>query len=144
MKKLNLIFITVAILCVCLSSCGATTSNISSIEKVENYIEGKTFTATPTGSGQLWYKVSFSNGRYTFWTAHPTSGSWGSPKGSGSVDVSTRRYVDTGQQYFYVRLETESILFCTQFIISDLSFVNCNAYDSSDRAKASVGNKNPW
>jgi len=154
MKKFNLFFVLAIIIVISVgfSSCGGGSGNsnrgvspssISSAEEAKNYIEGKTFTATP--SGNMWYKVSFSNGSYTLWTALPQSGHWGDPQSKGSCSVKENRFADNGQKYYYVRLSnSDSVFDCVQFIITDLSFVNCYAQNMSDRAKASVGDKNPW
>lgn len=143
-------------LCLNLSSCGGGSggsgvnpSNISSIEEAKSYIDGKTFIATPSGEREMWYKASFSGNSFTLWTSTPTAGSWGSPRFTGNYTIESQRYSNTGQQFFYIVLtqsgdDYHSNMYCTKFIISDLTFVNCNAYNSDNRAKAKVGDRNPW
>ena len=141
-------FWAILVLCIGLLSCNSGASNISSIEEAKNYISGKTFTATP--SGEMWYKVSFSNsGTFTLWSSTPQSGSWGSPTLSGRYTVNQNRYSDTGERYFYATLDKEhdgfvASLHCMQFIINDLSLVNCSAYNMNDRTKVKEGDRNPW
>ena len=156
MRKTFYIWVWVILLTLCLnlSSCGGSNSSggvnpsrISSVEDAKSYIDGKTFIATP--SGQLWYKVSFVGNSFTLWTATPTDGHWGSPIFNGNYTVESQRYSNTGQQFFYTVLtkaddDYHSNLRCTKFIISDLTFVNCNAYNSDDRAKAKIGDRDPW
>jgi len=169
MKKINLFLfslVTMVTLSVELSSCGSGNnsnkgsnnnnsssnsnnsskidlSNISSADDAKKYIDGKTFIATP--SGKLWYKVTFSNGSYTFWTSIPTAGGWGNPEFQGSYNIKEKRFSDTGKKFYYVTFSDDDYsMNCTKFIITDLSFLNCNAYDSSDRAYATEGDRNPW
>jgi hypothetical protein len=118
-------------------------STISSIEEAKAFIEGKTFMATPAGADNLWFKASFSNGSFTLYTATPQIGTWGEAH-RGTYEMGQGRYRDTGQKFFYVRMETGSIFTCSVFYITDMSFVLCDALDKNDRAQATIGDINPW
>ena len=118
-------------------------SSISSVEEAKNYVNGKTFTATLTGGMMgLWHKVSFSNGSFSLWSTYPSSGAWGSPT-KGTYSVEERRYSDTGQRYYLLRMTPEgenSPFGCLAFNIKETTFLGCDDV----AAKAIEGDRNPW
>jgi flagellar biosynthesis GTPase FlhF len=110
-------------------------SSISTVAEAGNYIKGKTFITTPTG--QLWYKVTFSGNSFTLWGAYPADGKWDHVIDTGkSYEVEERRYSDTGQRFFSVRLEG-----CVSLNISQLHFQYCEGIPPS---VATEGDRNPW
>jgi hypothetical protein len=125
------------------SSRNISPSSISSVEEANNYVNGKTFTATPAGGlDGLWHKVSFSNGSFSLWSTYPSSGKWGSPAFKGKYHFEEKRYSDTGQRYFLLRFTPEGDngpLGCLAFNVKETSFMSCD-----DGAKAVEGDKNPW
>jgi hypothetical protein len=77
--------------------------SVSSIDEAKEYLDGKTFIATPTdGSG--WIKVTFSGNSFTLWIVAPASGSWGNAVKSGTYKIKESRYANTGQRFFYAEL----------------------------------------
>jgi hypothetical protein len=78
-------------------------SSISSIDEAKEYLDGKTFIATPT-DGSAWIKVTFSGNSFTLWMVAPRAGNWGNAVKSGTYKIKENRYANTGKRYFYAEL----------------------------------------
>lgn len=114
---------------------------ISSTEDATNYLNGKTFIATP--SGWVWYKLTFSGNTYTLWHGVPQHKGW-NIEGSGSYTIKQGRYTDSGQSYFYAKFETSSgSLDCRMFDIQRTALYSCmNGNDPL--AIMQQGDRDPW
>lgn len=114
---------------------------ISSIEDAKNYIKGKTFIGTPSGS--IWYKLQFSGGTVSVWKALPQDGRWGSNADlSVSYEVKQARYVDTGQTYYYVILGTSKDIF--NYFNFDISAKVLYLRGADTGTDLQEGDRNPW
>jgi hypothetical protein len=150
MKKVSLFLvslITLVALSIGFSSCGGGGNNnirpssISSVEDAKKYIDGKIFIGNP--SNDLWYKLEFSGGRASLWSAMPQNGHWGSKKLSTSYEVQQARYTDNGQTYYYVMLGNPDDTF--NFYKFDITggriYLN---YGNDTGTSMKEGDRNPW
>lgn len=147
MKKRKFLLISLFVLTTiisCGSSSGSNNTNISSVEEANKYISGKTFIGTPLGD--LWYKLEFSGGRASLWSAMPQSGSWGEKKlSSVFYEIEERRYSDTGQLYYYVMLgDTDKPLTYFKFDITGKRLYLAYATYGDEGTLMKEGNRNPW
>jgi len=116
-------------------------TKISSIEDAKNYINGKTFIGTPSGS--IWYKLVFSGGNASVWKALPQDGRWGSNADlSVSYEVKQARYVDTGQTYYYVILGTSEDIF--NYFNFDITAKVLYLSGKDTGTDMQEGDRNPW
>jgi hypothetical protein len=144
MKNVSL-FLVSLLISVALSSCGGGNNtrptSISSVEDAKNYISGKTFIGNP--SNDLWYKLEFSGGTASLWSAMPQSGHWGSKKLSTSYEVKQDRYTDTGQTYYYVMFGNPDDTFnYYKFDITGRKvYLN---YGNDTGTSVKEGDRNPW
>lgn len=114
---------------------------ISSTEDATNYLNGKTFIATP--SGWVWYKLTFSGNTYTLWHGVPQHKGW-NIEGSGSYTIKQGRYTDSGQSYFYAKFETSSgSLDCRMFDIQRTALYSC-MNGNNPLAIMQQGDRDPW
>ncbi|MDR2512116.1 MAG: hypothetical protein LBC89_06670 [Bacteroidales bacterium] len=81
---------------------GSDPSSVSSADEAKEYLDGKTFIATPTDA--VWTKVTFSGNSFNLWMAAPRDGKWGNPVKSGTYKIREDRFSSTGERYFYAEI----------------------------------------
>jgi len=119
---------------------GSSSFSISTKENAHKYIAGKTFLSTP--SGDLWFKIVFTENTYTLYTGVPQYEGW-REQHSGNYIIEENRYTNTGKKYYYVTLGNDNNINCQRFDITGMMIYSClGYYDSGSRVKES--DKNPW
>jgi hypothetical protein len=137
MKKRN--FLSIAVLALFIGLAVASSddpSSISSVDEAKEYIDGKTFIATPTDA--VWTKVTFSGNSFSLWMVAPRDGKWGSPVKTGTYKIKENRFSNTGERYFYAEIvkpirEGEDIHAALDRILKETSNDNYGAYTTPEQ-----------
>lgn len=122
-------------------------SKCETVESVEQFINGTTWTYTETITDgddlNMWVRLKFSNGKVTHWQVSPSEGSWGEPEVC-NYTVEKARYSNTGESYIRVNWQSHIGMHYV-FVPENRSFNFRSGYHEwSKDAKLKDEDCNPW